>query len=77
MSERRLIEFYSNEAVEAAQPVAQGDGGLANEFRRAMKGWRVDEYATVAPTIDEWLRVNAMLTDWLCEPDPGLSPGTQ
>ncbi len=53
MSERRLIEFYSNEAVEAAQPVAHGDVGLATEFRRAMKGRRLDELATVAPTVDE------------------------
>jgi hypothetical protein len=55
----------------AAQLVAHGDGDLATAIQQAMDGRRLGDNATFAPTLDEQLRVNALLQDWLGESDPG------
>ncbi len=54
----------------AAQLVAHGDGELAVAIERAMEGQRLGDNATFALTVDEQLRVNAVLQDWLGEQDP-------
>ena len=46
-----------------------GDGTLAVEIRRAMKGRWLGDHAYVALTTDERERVNAELQDWLGEHD--------
>ena len=54
----------------AAQLDLAGDGGLAAAIRQAMDGRRLGDNATFALTVDEQLRVNAVLQDWLGEQDP-------
>jgi hypothetical protein len=54
----------------AAQLARHGDGGLAAAIQRAMDGRRLGDNATFALTVDEQLRVNAVLQDWLGEQDP-------
>ncbi len=53
-----------------AQPIAHGDGSLATEIQAAMDGRRLGDNATFALTVDEQLRVNAVLQEWLSESDP-------
>ncbi len=50
----------------AAQLAAHGDGELAVAIERAMDGRRFGDTA-FALTVDEQLRVNAVLHDWLGE----------
>jgi hypothetical protein len=47
----------------AAQLVVHGDGGLAAAIRQAMDRRRLGDNATFTLTIDEQLRVNAVLPD--------------
>ena len=54
----------------AAQLAHHGDGGLATEIQAAMDGRRLGDNATFALTVDEQIRVNAVLLDWLGEFDP-------
>ena len=54
----------------AAQLVVHGDGSLAATIGRAMDGQRLGDNATFALTIEEQLRVNAVLQDWLGAHDP-------
>ena len=51
----------------AALLLAHGDGSLATAIQQAMDGRRLGENATFALTVDEQLRVNAVLRDWLGE----------
>ncbi len=54
----------------AAQLAYHGDGGLATAIQQAMDGRRLGDNATFALTVDEQIRVNAVLQDWLGEQDP-------
>ncbi len=54
----------------AAQLAVHGEGGLATAIQEAMDGRRIGDNATFALTVDEQLRVNAVLQDWLGEQDP-------
>ena len=54
----------------AAQLVAHGEGGLATAIQQVMDGRRLGDNATVALTVEEQLRINAVLQDWLGEQDP-------
>ncbi len=54
----------------AAQLAHHGEGGLATAIQQAMDGRRLGDNATFALTVDEQLRVNAVLQDWLGEQDP-------
>ena len=45
----------------AAQLMAHGEGGLATTIQGVMDGRRVGDNATFALTVDEQLRVNAVL----------------
>ncbi len=54
----------------AARLHAVGEDGLAASTQQAMDGRRIRDNATCALTVDEQLRVNAMLSDWLGEQDP-------
>jgi hypothetical protein len=54
----------------AAQLAIHGEGSLAAAIRRAMDRRRLGDNATFALTIEEQLRVNAVLQDWLGEQDP-------
>ncbi len=54
----------------AAQLIRHGDGSLAAEIQAAMDGHRLGDNATFALTVEEQLRVNAVLQDWLGEQDP-------
>jgi len=54
----------------AAQLAVHGDGSLAAAIQQAMDGRRLGDNATFALTVDEQLRVNAVLQDWLGEQDP-------
>lgn len=46
------------------------DGSLAAAMQQAMEGWRIGDTATFTPTVEEQLRVNAVLREWLGEQDP-------
>ncbi len=59
----------------AALLIASGDAELATTIRSAMDGRRLGDNATFALTVDEQLRVNAVLQDWLGEQDPDRAPG--
>ena len=54
----------------AAQLAHHGDGSLAAAIQQAMNGRRLGDNATFALTVDEQLRMNAVLQDWLGEQDP-------
>jgi len=54
----------------AAQLAVHGDGSLAAAIQQAMDGRRLGDYATFALTVDEQLRINDVLQDWLGEQDP-------
>ena len=54
----------------AAQLAYHGDGGLAAAIQEAMDGRRLGDNATFALTVEEQIRVNAVLQDWLGEQDP-------
>ena len=54
----------------AAQLARHGEGGLATAIQEAMDGRRLGDNATFALTVDEQIRVNAVLQDWLGESDP-------
>ena len=54
----------------AALLARHGDGSLAAAIRQAMDRRRIGDNATFALTVDEQLRVNAALQDWLGEQDP-------
>ncbi len=54
----------------AAQLAAHGDGELAVAIERAMDSQRLGDNATFALTVDEQLRVNAVLQDGRGEQDP-------
>ncbi|MDQ4100222.1 MAG: hypothetical protein M3121_06960 [Chloroflexota bacterium] len=60
----------SRRAEDATRLECAGDGGLATVIREAMDGRRLGDNATLALTLDEQLRVNAILQDWLGEQDP-------
>ena len=49
---------------------AIGDGALADKIARRMGRRRLGDNVTIALTVDEQLRVNAVLQDWLGEQDP-------
>ena len=53
-----------------SQLAAHRDGSLAAARLQAMEGWRIGDTATFALTIEEQLRVSAVLQDWLGEQDP-------
>ena len=54
----------------AARLDVAGNGALAAAIRQAMDGRRLGDTATFALTVEEQLRVNAALQDWLGEQDP-------
>ncbi len=54
----------------AAQPAHHGDGGLATAIQQAMDGRRLGDTATFALTVDEQLRVKAVLPDGLGGQEP-------
>ncbi len=54
----------------AAQLAVHGDSELAVAIERAMEGQRLGDNATFALTVDEQLRVSAVLQDWLGDQDP-------
>ena len=47
-----------------------GDDALAARIRSTMEGRRLWDTAAIALSAQEWRRVNAVLQDWLSEPDP-------
>ncbi len=64
---RRPVFVWLEVAVRLA---AAGEDGLAEVIRQAMDGRRLGDTATFALTVDEQIRVNAVLPDWLGEQDP-------
>ncbi len=54
----------------AARLHAAGDEALVDAIAQAMNGRRLGDNAIFALTVDEQLRVNAVLQDWLGESDP-------
>lgn len=47
-----------------------GDGGLATVIQQVLNGNRRCDDATVTLTVDEQIRVHAVLQDWLGKQDP-------
>ena len=56
----------------AAQLAFHGDGGLAVAIQEAMDGRRLGDTATFALTVDEQLRMDAILQEWRGEQDPDV-----
>jgi hypothetical protein len=54
----------------AAQFVVHDEGSLAAAIRQAMDGRRLGDDATFALTVEEQLRVNAIMQDWLGKQNP-------
>ena len=54
----------------AAQLTRHGDGSLAAAIQQAMDGRRLGDNATFALMVEEQVRVNAVLQDWLGTQDP-------
>jgi hypothetical protein len=54
----------------AAQLAAHGESGPAAAIQQAMDARRIGDDVTLALAIEEQLRVNAVLQDWLREHDP-------
>ncbi len=54
----------------AALLAHHGDGSLAAAIGQAMDGRRLGDNAAITLTVDEQLRVNTVLQDWLGEHDP-------
>jgi hypothetical protein len=54
----------------AAQLAVHDEGSLAAAIRQTMDGRRLGDDATFALTIEEQLRVNAIMQDWLGKQNP-------